>query len=132
MAVLQRILDVLSQRIASLVGGAVASRVETMVVLEQVDQHEMLEERALKLEKQGKSHLADSLRKRARGLDPANPGGQGQAILAQLAADSATATTQPLLENSQAEEEPRPRRRRRSSTRSNGPQAEPNSEERHA
>jgi hypothetical protein len=129
MAVLQTILDVLSQRIASLIGGAVASRVETMVVLEQVDQHEMLEKRALELEKEGKPHLAESLRKRARGVDPANPGSQGQVILAQLAASTPSAPTTSLLENGLAEEESRPRRRRRTSKRVGTVQPETTSEE---
>ena len=61
MAVLQRILDVLGLRIASLVGGAVASRLETMVVLQQVDQQDELEQRARQLEKEGNPTLLEHL-----------------------------------------------------------------------
>ena len=84
MSVMQNILDAISQRIAAIVGGAVASRVETMAVLEQVHQQDALEERARQLEKEGKTELAESLRRRMFQTDHDNPGGQGQAVLARL------------------------------------------------
>jgi len=124
MAVLQRILDVLSQRIASLVGGALASRLETMVVLEQVDQQDELEERARRLEKEGKTDLAKSIRQRMLDVDHSNPGGQGQSILARLCDETTPESNPTLLEHKTEEEKPKPKRRRRTPRRTSAPQPE--------
>lgn len=117
MAVLQKILDILSQRIASLVGGALASRLETMVMLEQVDQQDELEERARRLEKEGKADLAEVLRRRTLRVDPNEPGGQGKAILARLCDETPPDDNPALLEHGPEEVEARPKRRRRTSKR---------------
>jgi hypothetical protein len=126
MAVFQRILDVLSQRIASLVGGAVASRLETMVVLEQVDQQDEMEERARRLEKEGKTHLAEAVRQRMLDVDHSNPGGQGQSILARLCDETTPESNPTLLEHKteKTEPKPKPKRRRRTSSRTSVPQPE--------
>ncbi len=113
MAVLQRILDVLSRRIASLVGGALASRLETMVMLEQVDQQDELEERARQLEKEGKPDLAETIRRRALGVDHNDPGGQGKAILTRLCDETSPDGNPALLEHASEEVEAKPKRRRR-------------------
>lgn len=117
MSVMQRILDAISQRIAAMVSGAVASRVETMVVLEQVDQQEAIEDRARQLEKDGKPHLAETLRHRMLRIDPVNPAGQGQAILARLADEASTPETPALSAPEPEQEESSPRRRRRATRR---------------
>jgi len=122
MAVLQRILDVLSQRIASLVGGAVASRLETTVMIEQADQQDELEERARRMEKEGKPHLAERIRQRMAGVDPSNPGGQGESILARLCNDTPLENNPALLERGPEEVEAKPRRRRRTSRRNGNSQ----------
>ena len=144
MAVLKKILDVLSGRIASLVGGAVASRIQTMVVLDQVDQQDELEERALQLEREGKSHLADAIRQRAIQVDHSNPGGQGQAIISQLCDESQPESMPAMIvheskgQNEEAEpnvaeqSEPEakrksdthPKRRKRATRRTSSPQPE--------
>ena len=111
MAVLQRILDVLSQRIASLVGGALASRLETMVVLEQVDQQDELEECARRLEKEGKTHLAEAVRQRMLDVDHSNPGSQGQSILTRLCDETTSESNPALLEHKTEETEPKPKNR---------------------
>ncbi len=132
MAILQRLLDVLSQRIASLVGGALASRLETMVVLEQVDQQDELEERARRLEKEGKTELAKSIRQRMLDVDHNNPGGQGQSILTRLC-DETTAESNPTLlehKTEEAEPKPKPKRRRRTSRRTSEPHPEATGEDR--
>jgi len=130
MAVLQRILDVLSQRIASLVGGAVASRLETMVMIEQVDQQDELEERARRLEKEGKPHLAEALRRRALGVDHNDPGSQGKAIFAQLCDETPPNGNSALLEHETEEAEVKPKRRRRTSRRNGNRQPETTAEAR--
>ena len=130
MAVLQRILDVLSQRIASLVGGALASRLETMVVLEQVDQQDELEERARRLEKEGKTDLAKSIRQRMLDVDHSNPGSQGQSILARLCDETTPESNPTLLEHKTEKTEPKPKRRRRTSSRTSAPQPEGTGEDR--
>ena len=122
MAVLQRILDVLSQRIASLVGGALASRLETMVMLEQVDQQDELDERARQLEKKGKTDLAEVLRQRTLGVDPNEPGGQGKAILARLCDGAPPDDNPALLEHGPDEVETKPKRQRRTSRRNGNSQ----------
>jgi hypothetical protein len=118
MSVMQRILDAISQRVASLVGGAVASRVETMVVLEQVDQQDALEERARQLEKEGKADLAESLRRRILQADHNNPGAQGQAILASLCSETVPEDNPAMLEDTSQESAPTPKRRKRATRRS--------------
>lgn len=123
MSVMQRILDAISQRVASLVGGAVASRVETMVVLDHVDQQDALEERARQLEKQGKADLAESLRHRILQSDHNNPGSQGQAVLASLCSETASEVNPALLEDASRESAPTPKRRKRATRRSD-PQPE--------
>jgi hypothetical protein len=117
MSAMQRILDAISQRVASLVGGAVASRVETMVVLEQVDQQDALEERARQLEKEGKEDLAESLRRRIHQADHNNPGAQGQAILVSLCSETAPEANPAMLEDASRESAPTPKRRKRASRR---------------
>ena len=123
MSAMQRILDAISQRVASLVGGAVASRVETMVVLEQVDQQDALEERARQLEKEGKEDLAESLRRRILQADHNNPGAQGQAVFASLCCETAPEANPAMLEDASRESAPTPKRRKRA-TRRRGPQPE--------
>jgi hypothetical protein len=113
MSVMQKILDAISQRVASLVGGAVASRVETMVVLEQVDQQDAIEERARQLEKEGKTDLAESLRRRMLQEDHNNPGAQGQAIFASLCIEMAPEVNPAMLEDASRESAPAPKRRKR-------------------
>ncbi len=117
MSVMQRILDAISQRVASLVGGAVASRVEAMVVLDQVDQQDALEERARRLEKEGKADLAESLRRRILQADHNDPGAQGQAVFASLCSDTAPEVNPAMLEDASRESAPTPKRRKRASRR---------------
>ncbi len=117
MSVMRRILDAISQRVAAIVGGAVASRVETMAVLEQVDQQDALEERARQLDKEGKNELAESLRRRMLGVDNNNPGAQGQAVFASLCCEIPSEGGSPLLEDASKESAPKPKRRKRATRR---------------
>lgn len=116
MSVMQRILDAISQRVAAIVSGAVASRVETMAVLEQVDQQDALEERARQLEKEGKNELAESLRRRILQADHSNPGAQGQAVLASLCIEAQPEDGPALLEDTSSKSAP-PKRRKRATRR---------------
>jgi len=117
MSVMQRLLDAISQRVAAIVGGAVASRVETMAVLEQVDQQDALEERARQLENEGKNELAESLRRRMLGVDNNNPGAQGQAVFVSLCSETPPDGGPALLEDAAKESTPAPKRRKRATRR---------------
>ncbi len=107
---------------APIVGGALASRLETMVMLEQVGQQDELEERARQLEREGKTDLAKTIRRRALDVDPNEPGGQGKAILTRLCNETPPDGNPALLEHGPEEVEAKPRRRRRTSRRNGNSQ----------
>jgi hypothetical protein len=84
MNVVRRIIDILTERAAAIMGALFVSRLETLAALQQADHENELEDRAQQLEQEGKPHLAATLRSRAAGINPEDPGAQGQCIIRRL------------------------------------------------
>ena len=84
MTIVERIIDILAERLFPIVGGLLSSRFETIATLAQAEQQDELEERARQFEQEGKPLLAAALRERALKIVPDDPGQQGVRILRQL------------------------------------------------
>jgi hypothetical protein len=82
--VVRRIIDILTERAAAIIGALFVSRLETLAALQQVDHENELEDRAQQLEQEGKPHLAATLRSRAASINPEDPGAAGQCIIRRL------------------------------------------------
>ncbi len=104
MNLVQRIAQILTERVVAVVGSLFASQVESLVALQQAEQLDELEERARQFELAGKPHLATVLRTRAQRINPDNPGILGQSIIRHLETE-ATDPHMPLLETAVAAED---------------------------
>lgn len=84
MNMVSRVMDILAERAAAIIGAVFASRLETLATMQQTEHQNELEDRARQLEKEGKPHLAATLRSRAANINPDDPGAQGQCIIRHL------------------------------------------------
>lgn len=119
------LMQALLQRLMPLFGGLFASQVETGIVLEQAEQLNAIEERARQFEREGKTELADVLRRQFTRIQSDDPGRTGLRILANFEEGADSKLSTPLLtaESSGAEQTPpassdsKPKRRTRRTTR---------------
>lgn len=86
------------ERLTSLFAASFAARVESMLILEHTEHLDHLEERARRLESEGKAELAASLRALSGKISLENPGSSIAAALQNLLADESLSTTPPIQE----------------------------------
>ena len=89
MNLIRRVVEILAQRLISLVGGLFASRVQTIVALEEAAQQDELEEEARRLEREGKPDQAAALRSRAAQIAAQSPAALGHHVTHQLEQEQA-------------------------------------------
>ena len=84
MSIVRRMMEILAERAVALVGSLFASRLESIVALEDIEHHNAMEERARELEQQGKPQLAAALRARAAQISPDALAAHGLCVLRRL------------------------------------------------
>jgi len=82
-----RVLNFLVSPLVPIIGALFSSEVEKLVVLAEIDQQEEIEERARRLEAEGKADLAARLRRRAAKISSECPGQYGIQIMGHLEND---------------------------------------------
>ena len=87
MSMFQQFREILLQRLQAILWRSVASTLETDAALWEVDNLDRVEECARRLESEGKSNLAESLRTRAAQIDVNSPGGSIEVTVQRLAKD---------------------------------------------
>jgi hypothetical protein len=117
MSILRRVISSISERIVAIVGGVISAKIETIALLEEVEQQNEIENAARQLEEEGKLQLAAELRERAERIHGDNPAAQGFRIIEQLQTAERPASlmlpSQPFDgEEEPAEEEPSPSTRK--------------------
>jgi hypothetical protein len=80
-------LDRLAERFAALLAGSLSSRVEGLHAAVQADQQSQLEDLARKYEAEGKTEVAETLRRRATRLTSADLASEAVAVVGQLTCD---------------------------------------------
>lgn len=108
---LSGLLSTLAERLYAIAWGALASGVEADAALHEADAIDRIETAARKYEADGKTLLAERLRRRASLLTADDPGAQGAATLGRLASPD---TDRPRLPSAEPPP-PKPKRRRHSS-----------------
>ena len=127
------LMQALLQRLLPLFGGLFASQVETGIVLEQAEQLNAIEERARQFEREGKTELADALRRQCTRIQSDDPARTGLRILANFEEGANSSSSTPLLttEPSEPEQKPpatsdsKPKRRTRRTSRRPSEQSKP-------
>ena len=85
---LRALLSKLLDRVTVIIAGAVASRVETLVVLDEADRQDELEEFARRLDGQDKPHLAHRLRQTAARISRQAPAASALPAMEHLGGDT--------------------------------------------
>lgn len=102
------LMQALLQRLLPLFGGLFASQVETGIVLEQAEQLNAIEERARQFEREGKTELANVLRRQFTRIQSDDPGRTGLRILANFEEGVDSTSPTPLLTAESSEPERKP------------------------
>lgn len=87
-----KFLDRLAERFAALMAGSISSRVEGLHAAVQADQQSQLEDLARQYEAEGKTVIAEALRRRAARLTSADLVGEAVEIVERLTADPLRST----------------------------------------
>jgi uncharacterized membrane protein YcjF (UPF0283 family) len=86
--VIQRFLELLTDRLLAMVGSVVGTRVATFRVAQHADQQSQLEDLAREYEEQGKAAIAQQLRAQAARLTMDDPGLVARVIIDNVLADA--------------------------------------------
>jgi hypothetical protein len=88
--------------LTALVFGAVASRIQTHLLLDHVQHQGLLEQEAARLEAEGKADLAEVLRRQARTVSMEKPAESGRLVLKHLGDDDEPETPRAISQHQPA------------------------------
>lgn len=84
---MQWLVEKLSERFVALFARLFASRIETMVVMQEAADRELIEQQAKQYETDGLPHLAEALRQRLKSLSADSPASLALPVIQSLAQD---------------------------------------------